>query len=150
MTTHLRADEHENLAIVKNRSSNTSLQIPLDEICFLRPGIHEGAQFASTNYRIYVPVGVQSHELAQFKCLIDTSAGMNLVSKTFLHLAWTPRIKYQNFLMLKSANNQPVSSEVVILLHLQINDLHIRVWFGVVDNSVFDSLLGTSFISIYM
>lgn len=43
-----------------------------------------------------------------------------------------------------------MSSEEVILLHLKIDELRIRVWFGSVNNQTIILLLGTPFIDKYI
>lgn len=72
------------------------------------------------------------------KSLIDRSADPNLFNKPFVHLTRTPRVKRRDFQKLRSANKQPIRSEEAILLYLQIGDLRIRPWFGVVENTAVD------------
>lgn len=83
----------------------------LQKICLLKPKRKDVTLFVSTNFKTYVCVGIQSLELTQSKCLIDTRAGPNLVSKSSLHPSWTLRIKCQNVLKLGSADIQQISAE---------------------------------------
>lgn len=90
---------------------------------------NEVALFVSFSYKSNVRVGVRSQDMTHAKCVIDTSTGLNLVSESFLHFTWTSNIKHHNYLMFGSASRQPVISDEVILLHMQICNLRIRVWF---------------------
>lgn len=44
---------------------------------------------------------------------------------------------------MKFANHQPIMSEGIIMLHLRIDDLCMRVWFGLLTDVAVDVLLDT-------
>lgn len=74
--------------------------------------------FASINYKMYVSVRKNPQEMNMVKCNIDTSAGPNLVKTSFQLLTWASRAKSQDFLKLRGANEQTISSKGVILLNI--------------------------------
>lgn len=143
LITQQRAHEHKKLIIAKDKNSTPPARISVDEICSFVPEQNEVALFASTNYKTYLCVGIKLHKMTQVKCLIDSGADPNLVSKLLLHSTWTSCIKRKNFSKLRNANIQPISKERVILLHLQVGKLRIRVWFRVADNLAVSVLRGT-------
>lgn len=48
------------------------------------------------------------------------------------------RVKRQSLLKLTSGNKQEIRTQQLFLLRLQIDDLGVRVWFGVADNLAVD------------
>lgn len=78
--------------------------------------------------------------------LIHPSAVRIVASKSFLYATLTSRTKRRNILMLKSANKQPIGSEGVALLCLQIGNIRIHVRCRGVENRAVDSLLESLFI----
>lgn len=138
------------LTIAEDGRSPPPSQIPFEEICLSKPEQNKMGLFTSTNYKAYVRFGTSSHQMNQAKCLIDTSAARNLVSKSFLHPTWTSRIMRRSFRKLRSANKQEIRSEEEILSYLKIGDLRILVLFGVGDNLAVDSLIRMSFIDKYI
>lgn len=95
------------------------------------PERDELALFASTNYKTYVGVGLRLHGMTQVECSTDTRAGLNQVSKSFLHSTQTMRFKCRNFLEHGRASKESISLERAILIWLQIGGLRIHVWFKV-------------------
>lgn len=91
-------------------------------------------------------MGLQAQRMKKFKSFTDTSAGRNLINKFFVHPTWAPHVKCQDFVKLRRAIKQPIRSEVVVLFELQIGNLRIHVWFGVIEDLVVDLHLGTSFV----
>lgn len=49
--------------------------------------------FASTEYKTYVHVGIQSHETTQVICLTDTRTSLAQGREAFLHQLWKSRIR---------------------------------------------------------
>lgn len=79
-------------------------------------------------------VNLQEINLNKVKCLIDTSTGPNLTSKFFLYPTWVPPAMRRDFLKHRNANKQPTSLEKASLLHLQMDDVRICMWFAVVED----------------
>lgn len=115
------------------------------EICRLQSPRTEVALFTRKNYKKNVSVGLHVQSINTVKFNIYTGASPILIDESFVHPPWALRVKHRDFPNLRSANQQPIKSEGVILLHLQIGDLRIRVWFGVDGDFVDESQLGISF-----
>lgn len=56
------------------------------EMCALKPRKFEVALYASTSYLKYVHIGIKFIKMTLVKCLMDTSAGPNLVCMSFFHV----------------------------------------------------------------
>lgn len=82
--------------------------------------------------------------------ILDTGAGPNLVDSQLLPLSWSSKVKPVADPGLTAAGKQTITVEGVILLHVQLGDLRVRVWFGVVKNLAVSVLLGTSFIDRFV
>lgn len=70
--------------------------------------------------------------------------------KSFTHPLWARQTKHRDLLNLWSANNQPISSKGVILLHFQEADLRIHMLLGVAEDLTVNLLLGTSLLYRYV
>lgn len=81
-----RASEHDRLAIGKYESLAPLSMMSFAETCLFRPEQIEMALSASSNYKMYVHVGIQSPIMTQVKLLINTSAGFGLISESCLLL----------------------------------------------------------------
>lgn len=81
------------------------------------------------------------------ECLINTGTGPNLVNRTILPPTRISRIRRQQFLEMKNEKQQPISLEIVTMLHLRICDLFIPLHFGFVENLAIEVLLETLFIN---
>lgn len=139
--TQQRASEYKILTFESQERLTLPSGISFAELCPLDPEKCEMALFLGTNYYTYVHVGIQSNEATQLNFRIDNmSNGSYFVCILYFHLIWAMHIKRSYVLKPRSAKKQPISSEKVILLHLQIWSLWIRVWFGVVDNLAVDLL----------
>lgn len=86
--------------------------------------------------------GLHAQSMNKIKCLIDTGAGPNLNNRPSVQQTRTPRVKRRDILKARSASKRPIRSEKVIVLHFQIVNPPIRVWFEVVKALAFDLLLG--------
>lgn len=101
---------------------------------------------------MYICVGIKLHGMTLVRWLIEAGAGSgpNSVSKPFPNSTWTLHIKRQNALRPRGAIKQLISSKEVILLQLQIGDLHICIWFESAKIPAFELSLETSSIEIYI
>lgn len=99
-----------------------------------------------STYKIAIELGVNAQQLKPHTCLLDTGAGLIVVSKAFLKSEWLPCIMKQQFPRLRTATKKPISLDGIILLFIRIGDFSVREWFGIVGNLALDILLGTSFI----
>lgn len=61
-------------------------------------------------------MGLLEQSMKMVKFFIDTGTDPNLTRKSFIHPTWAPHAKQEDFLKLKSANEQPIRSEEVLLL----------------------------------
>lgn len=59
----------------------------------------------------------------------------------FLKMEWISKLKKQQIPRLRSATNKPILLDGTILLLVQLGDLKVGVWFGLVQNLSVDFLL---------
>lgn len=76
--------------------------------------------------------------------LVDTSASLNLVNKDFLLPASRKSRNTFKSPLLCTASRKVVSVEGTVPLFVRMRDIHVRAWFGIVDNLAIDVLHGTS------
>lgn len=77
---------------------------------------------------------------------LNTGAGLSLFSKTLFYSQWNSRIKRSNIICLRTTTPEPLYMGVTVLLHINLGDLCVRVWFGIDDSLVVEMILGTSLI----
>lgn len=136
--------------IIQQRSLASPSPVSCEDICQLQSYHKEVTELAGTNYKTYVSVVLNAQNKNKLIILNRTSAGPNLVNRSILQATWKPRVKRRDFLVFGSANNQPITSQGVILLRLSIGNLRIRTWYGVVEIPGGDLLLGTPFTARYV
>lgn len=99
---------------------------------------------------MYVNIGLLAENGNRVERLIGTESGTKLINKFFVHPTLASHVKQRDFWMLRSANKQLSRSEGIVLLHLQIGDLRILVWFGVFKRLDINLLPDTLFIDLYV
>lgn len=90
----------------------------------------------------YESTNIHSSKLKIDKCLIDMGAAPDLFGESDLLSSWSWHVKRCNLLDPRIATKKATWSEKVSHLHLQIRDLHLQVWFCVVDEIAADLFLG--------
>lgn len=118
--------------------------VPYAELFQLQPQRMKVALFTSTKYKTNARVGLHTQCINMAKSFVDSGAGPNLSHKLFVHPTWEPHAKRQDSTTLSCANKQPTRSEQVIMLRLQIDNIFMLVWFGVVEDLAVDFLQGIS------
>lgn len=128
----------------------TPSEIPYTDVCNFSIPIGEVAFSATSNYKVYLSTGANPSAKAPVKGLFYTRAGTNVLKIALLQLRWMSRNNQKPFLQLKSANQEPMKSEEVSMLHPRISYLYVILPFGVVDNVVVGMILETAFIATHV
>lgn len=81
---------------------------------------------------------------------LDTGAGLNLVWKELLPLEWQKLVESSRDPVLVAATKESVTIQGVILLHIRLEELCVRAWFGLVPRLAVRRLLGTSLIDHFI
>lgn len=98
-------------------------------------------------YNVAISFGVTTSRMRRINCVLDTSTRPSPLRENLVYLDWLPLIRLCDSPRLKIATNQRVEVIGRISLHVQIEEGHIRVTFGIFRNLAVPVLLGTSFIN---
>lgn len=82
--------------------------------------------------------------------VLNTGADLNLVNEAWITQTWLDKEVKTSLLCLRAAGNEPMRVEKVIPLDVQLGDLRVIVWIGVVTILAVEVLLGTSFIDRFV
>lgn len=96
-------------------------------------------------YKTVMKRGVITQQLFLSSCLLDMGREYKLIHREFSKKNWIINIKTQQLPSLQNATKKPISLDGTMLLFMQIDNLSVRVWFGVDKNLAFDVLHETSF-----
>lgn len=83
-------------------------------------------------------------------CVFDTGAGSNPIPPSFLIVKGSDCIRSIHDMSLKSELKNPVHLLGKIIFSGELGDLHVPVYFGVVDNIAVLLLAGTSFLDWFV
>lgn len=108
------------------------------------------ALLPKSTYIFTFELGVNTQQFGPQTCLLNTGAGLNLISKASQKRQIFTNIKKQKFSRLRTATKEPISLRGKILLFISMNELSVRVLFGIVENLAIEVLLRTSFIDRYI
>lgn len=130
-----------------NDSSPTSVE----EVVEFDIGSHDVASFfTKPTYQACLAVYITSRAMFVVTSLLDTGAGPNLVNNAFLPREWQRKVVSTPSPSLRTATRETVKVEGIVRTFVQIGDLRVRAWSGVVENLAVDILLGTSFIDRFI
>lgn len=79
-------------------------------------------------------------------CLVHTRAGPNLINGDYLNPQWKSGTKLLKLPKLKLATKGLSKIQGLIPLVIQIGDLQVRTWFGIVQDLPVNETLGTTII----
>lgn len=99
--------------------------------------------FQKRNYKEWVSLGLYYSVMNPFLAVLDTESTQNMmIYSLFIAPCWTNPIKL--------VKDPELRGPGVIILKFFIEDLRVRVFFGVADNFSVRSLLGTLFIDRFV
>jgi len=106
--------------------------------------------FRQKNYRVEATVTGPDGTTIRTPIVIDTGAGPNLVNYDWLTANWREQARDVDPPALRSANQEPMLVRQVVRLCVQMGDLPVDVWFGIVKGLAVKVLLGTSYIDRFV
>lgn len=83
-------------------------------------------------HRVQTSLGTRENDIPIVSCILDTTAGPNVVSKLFLPGQWGHHIRLTYYPNHGNDTEQPIHAEGTIPMYIRIGDLCVRAWFEVV------------------
>lgn len=102
--------------------------------------------FCKPIYRVKTPIGFTLNALLTLESSQDTGASPNIIDKVFLTPAWEESVKEMESPQRQKTNRIVGNKEGLGPCFIILGDLHVCVWFRIVQNHAVDLLIGVSFI----
>lgn len=106
--------------------------------------------FSQPNYKKPITNWLNSSLMSSGNCVINTSAGLNLLREDIVDLDWTRAIHISERPQLQSATNQRDEAVGTVMLYIRVWEARVKVVFWIVKNLVVPVLLKTSFIDRFV
>lgn len=91
-------------------------------------------------------MSLTSRVLHPTTCLADARPGPILINEDLLKPQWNCRFKRLESPKLRWATEEVINTQGVVLLALQIEELQVQIWFGIVKTPAANVLVGTNYI----